>query len=57
MATILKHTMHLLKSFGSTPGSALMSKGNMCVGPSGKRCPPDTRLRATPIMQLRVAVS
>lgn len=49
--------MHLLKSFGSTPGRALMSRGSMWVGPSGKRCPPDTRLRATPIMQLRVAVS
>lgn len=50
-------TMHLLKSFGSTPGRARMSNGSMWVGPSGKRCPPDTRLRATPIMQLRVAVS
>lgn len=49
--------MHLLKSFGSTPGRALMSRGSMWVGPSGKRCPPDTRLRATPIMQLKVAVS
>lgn len=54
---MLEHTMHLLKSFGSTPGRALMSRGSMWVGPSGKRCPPDTRLRATPIMQLRVAVS
>lgn len=50
-------TMHLLKSLGSTPGRALMRRGNMWVGPSGKRRPPETRLRATPIIQLKVAVS
>lgn len=49
--------MHLLKSFGSTPGKALISRGSMCVGPSGNHFPPDTRLRATPMTQLSVAVS
>lgn len=27
--TTPEHTMHLLKSFGSTPGRALMSRGSM----------------------------
>lgn len=50
-------TMHLLKSLGSTPGNALINRGSMCVGPSGNHLPPDTKLRATPITQLKVAVS
>lgn len=50
-------TMHLLKSFGSTPGNALINRGSMCVGPSGNHLPPDTKLRATPMTQLKVAVS
>ncbi len=49
--------MHLLKSLGSIPGRALMRRGSMCVGPSGNLWPPATRLRATLIIQLRVAVS